>query len=377
MKVLHVNSYYVTNEMYSQLYDRQVNAGLDITVYLPAPRGEEVVRPYGVVSYNHGKYDRIFFHLKHLKIWADAKKRFKGEHFDLVHAHSLFSNGYIAMRLKKEYGFPYIVAVRSTDLNTFFKWMPHLRGMGRKILKMADRVVFLSNVYKEETIEKYVTGAMKEELEKKGVVIPNGIDDFWLENSFTGLKSAPKRKLRIVTAARINHNKNQVTVCRAMEELIARGYDVSYTMVGQVQTKRIYREIMSRPFVKHVKFKKKEELKALYREMDIFVMPSHVETFGLAYAEAMSQGLPVIYTKGQGFDGRFMEGEAGYSVEAADVGGIVDAVLRICDNYEAISARCPSLAATFNWDVMVKEYDALMRTCMQELDQQYGIQQDR
>ena len=38
----------------------------------------------------------------------------------------------------------------------------------------------------------------------------------------------------------------------------------------------------------------------IYRENDIYVMPSIIETFGLVYAEAMSQGLPVIYTRGQG-----------------------------------------------------------------------------
>ena len=39
---------------------------------------------------------------------------------------------------------------------------------------------------------------------------------------------------------------------------------------------------------------------------DIFVMPSVTELL-LVYAEAMSQGLPVIYTRGQGFDGQFEE----------------------------------------------------------------------
>ena len=39
--------------------------------------------------------------------------------YSLIHAHSLFSNGYIAMRIKQDYGIPYIVAVRNTDVNTF------------------------------------------------------------------------------------------------------------------------------------------------------------------------------------------------------------------------------------------------------------------
>ena len=43
-------------------------------------------------------------------------------------------------------------------------------------------------------------------------------------------------------------------------------------------------------------------------------MPSRYETFGLVYGEAMSQGLPIIYSKGQGVDGYFKEGTVGYGV---------------------------------------------------------------
>ena len=39
-----------------------------------------------------------------------------------------------------------------------------------------------------------------------------------------------------------------------------------------------------------------------------FCLPSHAETFGLVYVEAMSQGLPIIY-EGQGFDKQFQDGE--------------------------------------------------------------------
>ena len=42
-------------------------------------------------------------------------------------------------------------------------------------------------------------------------------------------------------------------------------------------------------------------------------MPSITETFGLVYGEALSQGLLIIYTKGQGFDGQIKEKLAGYS----------------------------------------------------------------
>lgn len=43
-------------------------------------------------------------------------------------------------------------------------------------------------------------------------------------------------------------------------------------------------------------------LARLYRPASGFAMVSFRENFGLVYAEALSQGRPVVYSKGQGFD---------------------------------------------------------------------------
>ncbi|MBQ9833203.1 MAG: glycosyltransferase family 4 protein [Clostridia bacterium] len=367
MKILHINSYYATNDMYTQMYDRQAARGDDITAYIPVPVGSSVSRPeYAVISKNHGKYDRILFHLKHKKILADAKKRFKDGNFDIVHSHSLFSNGYIAMQLKKEYGYPYITAVRITDINTFFRRMPHLRSLGLEILQNAERVIIIADALKKELFSKYIPEKMKAELEKKTLVIPNGIDNFWHENMFVGKRKAPEKKLRVVTASKVCYNKNQITVCKALAKLAEKGYDIEYHIVGKVESKPIYKAVMKYPFVKYHSHMTKEGLKELYRDMDIFVMLSHVETFGLAYAEAMSQGLPVVYTKGQGFDGWFKEGEIGYAVSVLDIDGLNEAIEKIINNYDEMSARCPSSTTRFSWDVFVEQYDGIMKECLQE-----------
>ena len=66
-------------------------------------------------------------------------------------------------------------------------------------------------------------------------------------------------------------------------------------------------------------------------------MPSFHETFGLVYIEAMSQGLPIIYTKGEGIDGYFKEATVGYSVNPKDVKNIVKKIEMIIHNYNKIS----------------------------------------
>ncbi|KUO49310.1 MAG: hypothetical protein APF76_16030 [Desulfitibacter sp. BRH_c19] len=95
----------------------------------------------------------MIFHLKHIKIFKDAVRQYRINDYSVVHAHSLFSNGYIALNLKRKFGKPYIVAVRNTDVNIFFKYMIHLRRLGVQILENADRIIFLSKAYRDKVMK--------------------------------------------------------------------------------------------------------------------------------------------------------------------------------------------------------------------------------
>ena len=62
----------------------------------------------------------------------------------LTHAATLFSDGSIALRLYKEYKIPYMVSVRGTDMNLYFKFMPHLWKLGLEILRNAQKIFFIT-----------------------------------------------------------------------------------------------------------------------------------------------------------------------------------------------------------------------------------------
>ena len=90
-------------------------------------------------------------------------------------------------------------------------------------------------------------------------------------------------------------------------------------------------------------------------------MPSITETFGLTYVEAMSQGLPVIYSKGQGFDGRFKEGHIGYHVRSKDTKDIANKIIGITKNYKTISENCTKESLLFNWNEISTEYKEIYK----------------
>lgn len=363
MKVLHINSYYISSFFYSNLYDEHIRQGLDVVVYVPAPNRTEIssiqLGSYTQISLNHRKNDRAIFQLKHKKILNDILKCYRSKEFDtfdVIHAHSLFSNGYIAYKLKQIYGVPYIVAVRNTDVNVFFRYMLHLRKLGLRILEQASKVIFISPTYRDIVIDSYIPIKMRHDFLKKSIVVPNGIDSFWFQNKVENKERNNNNLIRIITVALICRNKNQIVVCRAIEELQKRGINVEYTVIGKVKNERLLHKITSYPFVNYISFMPKEELIKQYRVSDIFVMPSKTETFGLTYAEAMTQGLPVIYSKGQGFDCQFKEGEVGYHVKWDNPKEIADAIEKILLNYKQISINCNKLSDGFDWTTIASEY---------------------
>lgn len=366
MKILHLNSYYSDGKFYKNLYDQQIKDGIDIDVFVPVNKSFKkstfAYGEYTTLSPNHNKYDRYIFHLKHHKILKDITRKYEINKYLLIHSHSLFSNGYIAMKLKEKFGVPYIVAVRNTDVNFFFKKMVHLRKMGVQILENADKVIFLSKSYRDSVIKEYVPESIKGAILDKSETIPNGIDEFWFDNIISTKQKSEKPYLKLLQIGDINKNKNIETTVKAIKLLIEKGYNIKLDLVGKVKDQKLFNVIKDEEFVNYLGHKPKEELIQIYRDNDIFVMPSIHETFGLVYAEAMSQGLPLIYTRGQGFDGQFQNGEIGFAVDCFNENEIAEKIINISNDYKQISRNCINNLSVFSWNKISISYYSIYKS---------------
>lgn len=141
-------------------------------------------KDYVTVSECFKKWDRVFYFKKQRKIITSILENYDVSQFDVIHAYTLFTDGNAAMELSEKFGIPYVVAIRNTDLNDFFKKMIHLRSHGVKIMRNSSAVFFLSPVYRDAIINRYVPNQYREEIFKKSIIIPNGIDDYWHQNRF-------------------------------------------------------------------------------------------------------------------------------------------------------------------------------------------------
>lgn len=77
----------------------------------------------------------------------------------------------------------------------------------------------------------------------------------------------------------------------------------------------------------------KQQIIALLRRGNVFALASRGETFGVAYIEAMSQGLPVIATKCGGPE-EFVDESNGILIPKEDVKALTMALNEIFDNYD-------------------------------------------
>jgi glycosyltransferase involved in cell wall biosynthesis len=102
-----------------------------------------------------------------------------------------------------------------------------------------------------------------------------------------------------------------------------------------------------------------EAMKRIYSEHDIFIMISKLETFGLVYLEALSQGLPIIHTAGQGIDGYFENSSFAMPVKASAQEEITNAIKLLISTYESASQEAVAAAQLFSWDQIADRYHEL------------------
>lgn len=360
MKVLHICSYYLAITLFEDLCETQRKQGMDVRVFVPVEKGNpshRTVQDYVDVCPCIGKYDRLIYRLKQRKIFKSIKQQYDFTSFDLTHAHTLFSNGYVSYRLHKKYGIPYVVAVRgTTDVHFFLKKLFWLRPLGMRILRDAAHVVFIAPQGKAQMLANYVPKKLRAQIEAKSTVVPNGLSPFWLENKHKNVLEIHDKRINILTVGNVHKWKNLLNSVEACNELKNRGYVVNHTIIGKVLDNAIANTLRQENSVTLIEAMPKEQLIKHFRKNHIFFLPSVVETFGRVYAEALTQGLPVVYTKGQGFDGFFPEGEVGYAVDSGNIHDMADKLEDIIVHYEKFRTACNGLPDLFDWEQLIRCY---------------------
>ncbi|SFM25900.1 Glycosyltransferase involved in cell wall bisynthesis [Gracilibacillus orientalis] len=364
MKILQIATGVSYSKVYNNLFSSFKKNAVEFEVYIPQHQDKAVSIitkkefPFDFYSRKIIKpYDKFLYFTKINRMTKDVEDNFDLSSISVIHSHSLFNDGAVAYQIKKKYKIPYIVAIRDTDVNQYFRKAIHLRKKAINILRNAENIIFISKSYEKYVFNKFIPEKHRSELLRKSKVIPNGITDFWLNNKYIKNNKKDNNEFRLIFVGQITKRKNILKIAEA-SNLLENKYNkkIDLVIIGEKKDEQYFNKISSIRSFEYIPYLKKEKLINYYRNSDIFVMPSITETFGLVYAEAMSQGLPVIYSKGQGFDGQFEDGEVGYRIDPLNALDIADKIKITIDNKENIMQRCYKNADKFNWNSISKQY---------------------
>lgn len=351
MKISHICVNYGT-PLFRELFNALNSHEIEQSVFYPRNKKNLIVDlapPYHVDSpLVLNKLTRLSFQKKRKIMQEYYDPLFQRNKPDLIHAHTLFSDGSLANYYNKAYGVPYIVAIRSTDIDVFLNSKPWLKQYGKQILNNASYIIFISNSLKRKFQEKFGP-----HYEPKSLVISNGIHQSYLTKKILQEREPHDPPLLLYVGSFLKR-KNVPALIKNAEK-----YQTRLTIAGEGgnDEKKVLKMARNSSKVNYLgRIEDQTQLIEIYRQSDIFIMLSKKETFGLVYLEAMSQGLPLIYSTGTGIDGLFTEGEVGFAIDPDSPGDIYSAIQRIISDYQAMSKRCIKESMGFSWENISNKY---------------------
>ena len=367
MSILHICCNLAGSTVFPQLFEALRDESHEQIVFVPEKYASNIGKnvPKGVDTH-YGltvkKTDALFFFRKAQRSVPEIEKTADLTKVSLIHAHTLFTDGSIAHALCKRHGLPYVVTLRYSEIEAIWKYEPHLRPMARRILRDAAKVIFLSSAARDKVLGSWLSEKDRTLIEPKTAIVPNGIKPEWLDGKARETLGDP---VRVGFAGRLNARKRPLDALYAVHAACeAGGKQFIFRGCGAGELEEKLRAALHEGDEFIGKAEGMDAMKAFYAGCDVLLVPSSAETFGMVYLEAMSQGVPVLYTRGQGFDGQFPEGEAGFSVVCGDTAQQAQMLREIVKDYPARSERCIARAKEYAWPVVAARWSALYRSVL-------------
>lgn len=153
--------------------------------------------------------------------------------------------------------------------------------------KMFDGIVCVSNAVKQSFCE------CNPNLENRCMVIGNVVH---IDKDIEPSKEVDVRKFNIITTGRLDDNKNQIACVKIARYLKEKGHIFHWYLVGDGPcAEKIKKAIEENDLLQNVELKGyMSRPYSLMKACDLFVSTSKSESYGLAIAESLELGVPVV-----------------------------------------------------------------------------------
>jgi glycosyltransferase involved in cell wall biosynthesis len=285
----------------------------------------------------------------------------KENNYDLEHYFFSLPTGILTLSPLPRQKPGYIVSLRGSDVpgydlfNTKLEKMHRiLLPVTRRIWKNAETVVALSQGLKDI--------ALKSAPDQEVTVIPNGIEIDHFYPASRKEQQKPDSPLKLITVSRLLERKG---IHHLLEAIAGPNpLPVSLDIVGtgsyESRLRQKCTELGLDDRVNFIGFVLRDELPELYRQHDLFVLPSQTESFGLVFAEAMACGLPILGTFVGGIPELVRDGKDGILTNPAAPGEVRKSLQFFLDNPEKLAEMGMSsrqrIKDKYSWSVIATRY---------------------
>lgn len=361
MHVLIIPSWYpsgpgdINGIFFQQQAQALQRAGVQVGVTAPvfrSIRGEPksvITGGYGVRSFVEAQiptylYKSMYFfprtaidRSRWLKAGWKLFRRYVSEHGrpDLIHAHSMNYGGILANEIHRETGIPYLITEHSSTY-------------ARKLVRDWQRGAMMQSAQqcaKRIAVSRDFCRLLESEY--------NGLDWQYIPNILSARFAEPfdtagkpqNADFTFCSVAHLNHNKGYDILLPAFAEALKKHpglkLKIGGTGLADAQLHELARKLGIENSVTFLGKLQNEEVLALMRQSDAFVLASRHETFGVVFIEALSQGLPVVATRCGGPNSTVTP-ENGLLVPTENIGALADALVELYENrsrYDAAALR--------------------------------------
>jgi len=300
---------------------------------LDVPCGVPVVED-GVSYWYFPRQTRFYTFSWPLTVWL---ARHVSE-FDVVHIHALFSYSSLAASFwARRLGVPYVVR----PLGTLNEWgmknrRPWLKRLSFRLLER--RVVSNAAVVHYASMDEQAQ-AETLDVTAPAAVIPNALQSATaptadLKGRFRARHPQLQGRQVVLFLARIDAIKGVSLLLRAFAQIRHATPDAFLVVAGDGPTELVENlkgEAASLGIASQLLwpgFLEGDDKRAALADADVFALPSYSESFGIAVAEAMAAGLPVIVSDQVGIHDEISRARAGIIV-SCDVGQLAAALTRL------------------------------------------------
>ena len=275
-----------------------------------------------------GKYgENLFQEIANYAVVASVLAEEKD--FDVIHAHDwlTFPAGIAA---KKVSGKPLVIHVHATDFDrSGGSANPAVFDIEMKGMRIADKIIAVSNLTRNTIIEKYGIDP------EKVVTVHNAVEPLQ-DAEIHMLKRNINDKI-VTFLGRVTLQKGPEYFIEAAYKVLQKMDNVRFVMAGsgELLNRMIMRAASLRIADKFhfTGFLKGDDVNRMFSISDVYVMPSVSEPFGISPLEAMQSSVPVIISHQSGVSEVL---QYAMKVDFWDIDAMADAIYGIL-NYSALS----------------------------------------